>query len=487
MTAATAGVGHRPPVRIVHLGLGAFHRAHQAWYTERTGDGWGIAAFTGRSPEAAEQLAAQDGLYTLVERAADGDRHQLITAVVEAHDGADLQTLSGLLASPDTAVVTLTITEAGYRLASDSHDDGAGPRLDGADPLVAGDVAALRAHGIGGVTTDGAGPENVDGTRVRTAAGRLVVGLAARRAAGAGPLAVVPCDNLPANDAAARAALLGTARLVDAELADWIEATVSFVGTSIDRITPRTTDADRSSVAAATGFADAVPVVTEPFSSWILAGDFPAGRPAWEHAGAVFVRDLEPFERRKLWLLNGAHSLLAYAGQLRGHATVAEALADPAVAGWVEDFWNAAERHLTAPELDVPAYRAALRERFANPRIAHHLAQIGNDGSLKLAARALPVYRAERDAGRDGAAALRPVAAWMDQMTAQVTAGIPIADPSADRIDTAVDTGRSGTGQTDTDQTAALLAVVDPALARDEQTVAAVAALRAGSRTTVRR
>lgn len=476
LTAATAGVGPRPPVRIVHLGLGAFHRAHQAWYTERAGDGWGIAAFTGRSPEVAEQLAAQDGLYTLVERATDGDRHQLITAVVEAHDGAALRTLSGLLASPDTAVITLTITEAGYRLASDSHDDGDGPRLDDADPLVAGDVAALREHGLGAGATQGSGPEDVDGTRVRTAAGRLVVGLAARRAAGAGPVAVVSCDNLPANDAAARAALLGTARLVDAELADWIAATVSFVGTSIDRITPRTTDADREAVTAATGFADAVPVITEPFSSWILAGDFPAGRPAWEHAGAVFVTDLEPFERRKLWLLNGVHSLLAYAGQLRGHATVAEALADPVVAGWVEEFWDAAERHLTAPELDIPGYRAALRERFANPRIAHRLAQIGNDGSLKLAARALPVYRAERDAGRDGAAALQLLAAWMDQMTVQVTTGTPIVDPSADRIAAAVDTGR-----TDTDQTAALLAVVDPALAQDDETVAAVTRLRGGA------
>ncbi|GGC90794.1 mannitol dehydrogenase [Tersicoccus solisilvae] len=458
LTAATAGVGPRPPVRLVHLGLGAFHRAHQAWYTEQAADEWGIAAFTGRSPEAAEQLTSQDGLYTLVERAADGDRHQLITALVEAHDGADLRTLTGLLASPDVAVVTLTITEAGYRLARAGDD----PLLNAEDPVVAADVAALRA----GV----ARPEEIDGSRVLTAAGRLVAVLAARRAAGGGPLAVVSCDNLPANDAAARAALLGTARRVDEDLADWIERTVAFVGTSIDRITPRTTDADREAVAAATGFADVSPVITEPFSSWILAGDFPAGRPAWERAGAVFVEDLEPFERRKLWLLNGAHTLMAYAGPLRGHATVAQALADPTVAGWVEEFWDAAARHLTTPGLDVPAYRQALRDRFANPRIAHHLAQIGNDGSLKLAARALPVYRAERDAGRDGTAALRPVAAWMDRMTAQLADGTPITDPAADRI-----TAAAGTGGEDT---AALLAVVDATLARDADAVAAVAALR---------
>lgn len=467
LNATTYDAGTRPTVRIVHLGLGVFHRAHQAWYTERAEDGWGIAAFTGRSPEAARQLAAQDGLYTLVERAADGDRHEVIGAEVQAHDGADLQTLAALLAHPDIAIVTLTVTEAGYRLAPGAA--GQVPRLDTTDAFVATDVTALRANYEGSNFTLGTG--RLDGRIVRTTAGRLLVGLAARRAADGWPIAIVSCDNLPGNGAAARASVLDLAELVDPLLAAWICANVSFVDSSIDRITPRTTDADRVSVAETTGYDDVSPVVTEPFSSWVLSGDFPAGRPAWENAGAVFVEDLEPYERRKLWLLNGSHSLMAYAGALRGHATVSEALADDRVSTWVEEFWDAAARHLQDPELDIPAYRAALRERFANPRIAHHLAQIGMDGSLKLAARAVPVYRAERDAGRDGTAALRLLAAWMDRVDAQLAAGEDIHDPAAGSIAEAAHA-------TGADQTAALLAIVDAALASDSDTVSAVRALR---------
>ena len=467
LNATTYDAGARPQVRIVHLGLGAFHRAHQAWYTERAGDGWGIAAFTGRSPEAARQLAGQDGLYTLVERAADGDHHAVIGAEVQAHDGADLHTLSTLLAHPDVAIVTLTVTEAGYRLAPAA--DGQPARLDADDDVVATDLAALRAHYEGGNFTLGTG--GLDGRVVRTTAGRLLVGLAARRAADGWPIAVVSCDNLPGNGAAARASVLGLAERVDPLLAAWIGENVSFVDSSIDRITPRTTEADRASVAEATGYDDAAPVVTEPFSSWVLAGDFPAGRPAWETAGAMFVEDLEPYERRKLWLLNGAHTLMAYAGVLRGYATVSEALADERISGWVEEFWDAAARHLQEEQLDIPGYRAALRDRFANPRIAHHLAQIGQDGSLKLAARAVPVYRAERGAGHDGTAALRLLAAWMDRVDVQIAAAEDVQDPAAERIATAA----SGTG---TDQTAALLAVVDAALAAEPETVSAVHGLR---------
>lgn len=467
LNATTYDAGERPRVRIVHLGLGAFHRAHQAWYTERAGDGWGIAAFTGRSPEAARQLSGQDGLYTLVERAADGDRHEVIAAEVEAHDGADLGRLATLLAHPDIAIVTLTVTEAGYRLAPGAA--GEGPRLDTDDGFVAADISALHAHYEGSNFILGIG--GLDGRLVRTTAGRLLVGLAARRAADGWPIAVVSCDNLPGNGAAARASVLGLAEQIDPLLAAWIGENVSFVNSSIDRITPRTTEADRASVAEATGYDDVASVVTEPFSSWVLAGDFPAGRPAWEAAGALFVEDLEPYERRKLWLLNGAHSLMAYVGSLRGHDTVSEALADGRILGWVEEFWDAAARHLQDEQLDIPRYRAALRERFANPRIAHHLAQIGQDGSLKLAARALPVYRAERGAGREGTAALRLLAAWIDRIDAQLAAGEDVLDPAARRIAAAA----SGFG---TAQTQALLAVVDSTLAAEDEAVSAVHALR---------
>jgi fructuronate reductase len=442
---------HTPaPVRIVHLGLGAFHRAHQAWYTDAVNDGvadderWGIAAFTGRSPEAARLLGAQGGLYTVVERGEHGDAFHVVESIVEVHDGADLARLDALVASPQTAIVTVTVTEAAYLLGADGE-------LDASSPAVVADLEP------------GAAP--------RSMPGRLARALAARRAAGAGPIAVVSCDNLPANGTAARTAVVGLARLLDPALAEWIDDSVSFVDTSVDRITPRAADGDGDAVARATGRLDLAPVVTEPFSSWVLSGDFPAGRPLWERAGAVFVDDIEPFERRKLWLLNGAHSLLAYAGATRGHSTVVEAVSDPVCAGWVEEFWNEAARHLDAPGLDIPAYRAALLDRFGNSRIAHHLAQIAADGSTKLRLRALPVLRAERAAGREGRASARLIAAWIDwTSTAEATAEA-IADGRADDIAAApAEPGHA--------RTRALLAILDESLAADDAVVALVDSMR---------
>lgn len=429
----------KAPVRIVHLGLGAFHRSHQAWYTQKASDApdWGIAAFTGRRPDAALALAEQDGLFTLVERADDGDSYTVVGSIVEAVDGADVQRLADLVAAPGTAVITLTITEAAYGI-------GSGGRLDLTAPGVAADLAVL-SSGKGQPTTP---------------LGRLVFALAARRAASAGPLAVVCCDNLANNGTIAHHAVTGMAEAWDADLAGWIDANVSFVSTSVDRITPRTTDADIAAVQAACGYRDTSPVVAEPFANWVLSGDFPAGRPHWEDAGAVFVDHIEPYENRKLWLLNGAHSLLAYAGQLRGHTTVAEALADPRCLQAVESFWDEAETNLTEQEgdgvdLQIPAYRAALLARFRNARIAHHLAQIAMDGSTKLRMRAVPVLQAERAAGRSGAAAALMIAAWMDY-----TAGGAVQDPLAGEVAAA----NSLRGR---ERIRALLSLVDPALAGD--------------------
>jgi fructuronate reductase len=436
----------KAPVRIVHLGLGAFHRSHQAWYTHQAGDAadWGIASFTGRRPEAALALAEQDGLYTVVERADAGDSFTVVDSIVEAVDGADVQRLAELLAAPATAVVTLTITEAAYRLGADGQ-------LDRKAHDVVGDLALL-ASGDG---------------QPATPLGRLVLALAARRAAGAGPLAVVCCDNLSNNGTVAHNAVVGMAGAWDAGLADWIDGNVSFVSTSVDRITPRTTDADIAAVQAACGYRDNSPVVAEPFSNWVLSGDFPAGRPRWEDAGAVFVAEIEPYENRKLWLLNGAHSLLAYAGQLRGHATVAQALADPVCLRAVESFWDEAEANLSGAEgtadLQIPAYRQALLARFSNARIAHHLAQIAMDGSTKLRMRAVPVLQAERAAGRSGAAAALMIAAWMDYSAA--------ADELQDPLAEAVAAANLLSG---TERVRALLALVDPNLAGDAAVVALV-------------
>lgn len=455
-TAAVVALGaeSRPrsrtaPVRIVHLGLGAFHRAHLAWYTDQVDPAreWGIAAFTGRRPDAALVLGAQDGLYTLVERGPDGDRFEVIESLVEARDGADLARLRELLARPEVAIVSLTITEPAYLVTADG-------RLD-TSPDVSDDIARVRA-----VLAGDAAPTPT------TMPGRLVAGLAARRDADAGGLAVVSCDNLSRNGQVTRVAVLGMAGHVDPGLREWIEREVAFVDTSVDRITPRTTDDDVELVQQATRMHDRSPVVTEPFRSWVLAGSFPAGRPRWEDAGAVFVEDIEPFERRKLWLLNGAHSLLAYAGLARGHATVAEALADADCARWVEELWDEAAGHLHDPALDLGKYRADLRDRFANARIAHHLTQIAEDGTAKLRARAVPVLRAEREAGRSGAAAARLIAAWMDHVGASAD---PARLPDA-RRDAIAET-LAGPAE---ERTVRLLSLLDSALADDADVVALI-------------
>ncbi|MEO6531584.1 MAG: mannitol dehydrogenase family protein, partial [Specibacter sp.] len=276
----------------------------------------GIAAFTGRRPDAAETLSAQEGLYTLIERGEGGDNFDLMTSIVEAHDGADVAALSRLVAAPATAIITLTITETAYNLAADGT-------LDMANPAAQADMDVLRS-----ITAPNAGTAADDAGHsagAATAVGRLIQALAARRSAGTGAIAVVSCDNLANNATAARAAIGGLADIVDPGLGAWVAEHVSFVGTSIDRITPGTTEAEIALVAAECGYTDSSPSVTEPFSDWVLSGDFPAGRPDWASAGAVFVDEIEHFENRKLWLLNGAHSLMAYAGQLRGHATVAQA------------------------------------------------------------------------------------------------------------------------------------------------------------------
>ncbi len=351
----------RPPEHIVHLGLGAFHRAHQAWYTQRAADAadWGIVAFTGRSADLAVTLEAQDCVYTLVERGAERDHFERIGSIVRAVAGDDVAEFVRALASPATTILTLTITEAGYRPG--------------------------------------------------TALERILLGLQRRRDAGCPGLAIVPCDNLPDNGGVVKRALLA---LAEPELGEWISENVSFVSTSVDRITPRAAEGTSAEVFEATGWRDVAPVVTEPFADWVLSGDFPSGRPAWETAGARFVDEIEPWELRKLWMLNGAHSLLAAEGRLLGHATVAEAIADPRCLAAVRALWAEDARQL--PDLDLDAYAVALLERFRNPRIVHSLDQIAIDSLTKVRVRIVPVALRELAAGRDAEACAHAIAAWIE-------------------------------------------------------------------------
>ncbi len=435
------------PVRSVHLGLGNFFRSHQAWYTDRAPDAsdWGIAAFTGRSAALAQALDEQSGLYTLISRDADGDSASVVGSVSATHPGTDHAAWLDYLRRPEVAVVTLTITEAGYART-------AAGGLDLENAAVATDLRALRADPTAAVTSSPA---------------RLAAGLMARRAAGAGALAIVSCDNLPHNGAVVQAVVADAARAVDPTLVEWIDANVGFVTTMVDRITPATTDADRTAALALTGRVDTAPVVTEPYSEWVLAGDFPAGRPDWVSAGAVVVDDVEPFEQRKLWLLNGAHSLLAYAGSARGHRTIAEAVSDAACREWVNQWWDEAVCHLSLPAEETAAYRAALLHRFDNARIRHLLAQIAADGSQKIKVRILPVLRAERSAGRPATGAARVVAAWLDHLRG---AGASITDVEAERV-------RHSSAGLSLDAARRILDYLDPALADDDELVATVASL----------
>jgi fructuronate reductase len=403
------------PIRLLHLGLGSFFRAHPAFFTDRSSDGpeWGYAAFTGRgSAELAAELDRQDGLYTLVTRAPEGDTYDVVSSLARAHPATDHDAWLACFADPALAVVTLTVTEAGYLRGADGG-------LDVDRPEVAADLDELRR--------DVSGP-------VRTAPGRLVAGLAARRRADAGPLALAPCDNVPGNGPMLQRVVGDLARRVDPSLADWVDATVPVVSSVVDRITPRTAGADLAAeierVRAAIGVEDRLPVVTEPFREWVLAGSFPVGRPRWEDAGARFTQDVTPYEHRKLWLLNGAHSLLAYAGSLRGHSTVSDAIGDEVLREWVEQWWAVAGRYLEQPAEELAAYRSDLLERFANPRIRHQLAQIAADGSQKLPIRVLPTLRAERAAGRVPDAATRLLAAWVLNLRGL---GAPVTDVQADR------------------------------------------------------
>jgi len=355
--------------RIVHLGLGAFFRAHQAYYSfladpEKE---WGIVAYTGRQKEQAELLSAQGCKYTLVTRSAEGDSFELIDSVVRAEPGTNLEDLKITVSNPEIAIITMTITEAGYQVQPGALED--------------------------------------------SALGRLALALEARRQAGAGALALVPCDNLPANGEVLREAMIEIGQQLGPEFLEYLND-LSFVTTSIDRITPKTKPEDIGLVQQITGFDDHAPVITEPFKDWVLEGEFPKGRPAWESAGAKFVSDIEPFENRKLWLLNGAHSLLAYYGQFLGHKTVDQAISDLLALSAVNEFWDEAARHLDEELLSVSSYREALLERFRNPRIGYQLSQIAQDGLNKLSVRIAPVAIAELKAGRMPIGSLRAIACW---------------------------------------------------------------------------
>ena len=438
---------------IVHLGIGAFHRAHQAVFTEEAvaaaGGDWGICGVSQRSRGVVDQLRPQDGLYSVLER---GERTSLrvVGAVRDllfaAQEGERLQ---ALLAAPGTRLVTLTVTEKGYR-----HDPATG-RLRRTDPDVAADLAG--------------GPP-------RTVVGQLVRGLQARRAADAGPVTLLSCDNLPSNGAVLRGLVADfCAALPAAEgepLATWIAGSVSFPSSMVDRIVPATTDDDRAEAARLLGCEDHGVVVTEPFRQWVVEDDFAAGRPAWERAGAVLTADVAPYEAMKLRLLNGSHSTLAYLGALAGHAHVADAMADAGIAGVVARLMaDDVEPALTVPDgFDLAAYQRELIERFHNPALRHRTVQIAMDGTQKLPQRLLGTIADRLAAGAEPRFACLGVAAWMRYVWTRQTeqgAPLPVDDPLADRL--AELTAQAGTPEAAVDALLTLEEVFGPDLPANER------------------
>ncbi|MFG1834264.1 mannitol dehydrogenase family protein [Micromonospora chersina] len=430
------GSGFVPPavdprslrVGIVHLGIGAFHRAHQAVFTELAAaaagrDDWGIAGVTQRSASVRDQLTPQDGLYSLLERGSGAAPVRVVGSVREVlHGAGDPAAVVDRIADPAVRLVTLTVTEKGYRR------DGTG-RLDRSDPEIAADLT---------------------GRPPRTVVGQLVRGLQRRSAGAAGPVTVLSCDNLVGNGEVLRELVhdfLDALPAAEASpLADWIATSVRFPSCMVDRIVPATTDDDRADVRAALGLEDRGVVVAEPFRQWVIEDDFAADRPAWDRAGAVLTDDVAAWESVKLRMLNATHSLLAYLGALRGHDTIAAALADDELAAAAEALMvEDVAPTLRVPDgLDLAGYRRQVLERFANPALRHRTVQVAMDGSQKLPVRLLGTVRDRLAAGAVPRHAALAVAAWMAYVAKGRDARgrqLPLDDPLADQLRVAAAAG----------------------------------------------
>ena len=404
-------------VGVVHLGVGAFHRAHQAVYLDdilgRGHAGWAVAGASLRSPDTSDALDPQDGLYTLVTRSGEGDRLRVIGSLRRLLVAPrEPQALLAAMTEPAVRIVTLTVTEKGY-----CHDPAAGT-LDEGHPDIRADLA--------------------DPERPVSAPGFLVEALRRRRAAGIAPFTVLCCDNLPANGRTVARVVARLAALREADLGRFVEDEVAFPSTMVDRIVPATTDTVRALVADGLGMEDAWPVSAEPFSQWVVEDHFPLGRPPLEEVGVELVPDVAPYEHMKLRLLNGAHSTMAYLGALAGYAHIADVMAAPAFARLVERLQDeeiTPTLHLPAG-VDVGAYKRALRERFRNPALKHRTWQIAMDGSQKLPQRLVAPARDRLAAGAPIPLLAFAIAGWMRYVTGRDEHGTPIEvrDPLAGRL-----------------------------------------------------
>jgi mannitol 2-dehydrogenase len=407
-------------VGIVHLGVGGFHRAHQAMYLDRLMNAGqaldfgicGVGILAG-DRHMRDVMRDQDCLYSLIERAPDGSTAtRVIGSIVRYLYGPeDPEAVLEALVDAGTRIVTLTVTEGGYCL------DPVTGAFDPNHPAVRHDL-------------DLADPPH-------TAFAYLVEALRRRRALGRAPFTIVSCDNLPGNGRITRGSVAGFAALRDPELAAWIRNTVPFPNSMVDRITPATTDADRDDFTARVGWRDEWPVFCEPFTQWVLEDHFADGRPALGDAGIQLVDRAEPYEVLKLRLLNAGHQALGYLGYLAGHRFVHEAAGDPALAGFFLGY--AEEVQPTLPrmaDVDVPAYRDELLVRFGNPYVGDSLARICAYSSDRIPKFVLPAAHENLAAGRDVRCAATLVAGWTRFCEGRDLEGAPIelVDPLADQL-----------------------------------------------------
>jgi fructuronate reductase len=432
---------HDPRAGIVHLGLGAFHRAHQAVYTEEAmaaaGGDWGIVAVAPRSTTMVDTLTAQDGLFSVTTLDGDSAHTRVVGSLAGVrHLPSHGAQILKMLAHPSIRVVTLTVTEKAYLI-----DPASGQLRD--DPRLHADLT--------GEDTP------------RTVPGLLVRALRARAAAGGPPLAIVSCDNLPSNGIRLRQAVT---QALGEEPPGW----VSFPSTMVDRIVPATTPATLDRAARALGATDLAAVGTEPYRQWVLEDHFPGGRPQWESAGAVFSSEVTAYERLKLRVLNGVHSTLAYLGALAGRDTIAEAMALPGMTGYLREMIATdVAPTLTPPEgVQISDYAAAVRHRFANPAIEHRTLQIAMDGSQKLPQRIFATVAERRAAGAEPTLLALALAGWMRYCRGRADDGreLPLDDPMAAQLRAALaHAGSSPTAAVDA--VFALEAIVPAELAAD--------------------
>lgn len=418
-------------IAIVHLGLGAFHRAHQAVYLERyrqrSGDvEWGVCSANLRSSVGlVDGLRDADYRYQVAEYA-DSDtlilreigviEETLFSGRDDADEGMDSwgrdrETLLARMASADTRIVTLTVTEKGYFLNPASGE----LRVD--DPMIIGEIASPQ--------------------QPRTAPGLLVEALARRREAGIAPFTVLSCDNMPDNGKRTRQAVVQLAEHRDAELASWIASEVAFPSSMVDRIVPAMTDADFERLTAL-GVSDPNAVVCEAFTQWVVEDNFSLGRPSWEVEGVEMVADVAPFETMKLRMLNGSHSLLAYLGALAGIETVFDGVNHSELRAALRRYMlEEAAPTLEMPDgIDLDAYADSLLARFANDSLRHRLQQIAMDGSQKLPQRWLSGMLEHSVAGQSSPCVALGMAAWIRYTAGQDLHGnsYPVDDPLAKRF-----------------------------------------------------